>query len=112
MAKKTEHAYLAFQTDGTFFDPRGPHVYLCKGKHCGLYVREYVTWPAAAVAAKRNGLTLVDLVRPLMFHSSISAGASTDVTFAASINGSLMMLTVNCFVASIFSLVSLDFCGE
>lgn len=76
-----------------------------------VYTYANATWPAAAAAAKRNGLTLVDLVRPLTFHSSISAGASTDVTFAASINGSLMMLTVNCFVASIFSLVSLDFCG-
>jgi hypothetical protein len=25
------HAYLAFKTDGTFFDPRGPHIYLSEG---------------------------------------------------------------------------------
>ena len=34
------------------------------------------------------------------------AGDSTEVAFAASTKDSLMMLTVNCFVLSMFSLVS------
>lgn len=90
---------------------------LTHGGLTSIYVRASIavntyandTWSTTAAAAKRNGLTLADLVRPLMSHSSISAGASTVVIFAASMNGSLTMLTVNCFVASIFSLVSFDF---
>jgi hypothetical protein len=60
----------------------------------------------------RKGHTLEALVRPLTSHSSISAGASTAAIFAASMNGSLIMLTVNSFVASMFSLVSLGFRGD
>jgi len=31
------HAYLAFKTDGTFFDPRGLHIYLSEG---GYHVQD------------------------------------------------------------------------
>jgi len=67
-----------------------------------------------ALSLTQGGRTsmLEALVRPLTSHSSISAGASTAATFAASINGSLIMLTVNSFVARMFSLVSLGFRGD
>lgn len=57
-------------------------------------------------------LTLRAIVKPLISHSFTSAGASTDVTFAASTNGSLMMLTVNSFVECMFSLLSLGLEGD
>lgn len=47
-----------------------------------------------------------------MSHSSTLAGASIDVLFAASMNGSLIILTVNSFVASMFSWVSFGLRGD
>lgn len=57
-------------------------------------------------------LTLGSFVSPLTNHSSTSAGASTEVELAASTKGSLMIFTVNSFVARMFSLVSLGFFGD
>ena len=50
--------------------------------------------------------TLFSRVRPLIIHSSLSAGDSTEVEFAASTIPSVTMLIVNSFVEIIFSLVS------
>lgn len=49
--------------------------------------------------------TLGVVVKPLRIHSSTDAGASTAVQLAASAKASLMMLTVNSFVANMFSRV-------
>lgn len=57
------------------------------------------------------GRTLGIGVRPLRTHSSISGGAFTEVAFAASIKGSLIIETVNCLVARMFSRLSLGFPG-
>jgi hypothetical protein len=57
-------------------------------------------------------LTLRAIVKPLSSHSFTSAGASTDVTFAASTNGSLTMLIVNSFVVIVFSRLSLSLLGD
>lgn len=53
-------------------------------------------------------LTLGSLVKPLSNHSFTSGGASTEQTFALSTHGSLMIPTVNSFVALILAAVSLD----
>lgn len=60
----------------------------------------------------QRGLTLGSGVRPARSHSSTSGGASTEVALAASTKGSLMMLTVNSLVASMFSRLSLGFLFE
>jgi hypothetical protein len=52
-------------------------------------------------------LTLGSWVKPEMFHSLTSGGASTDVSLAASANGSLIKFTTNCFVARMLSRVFL-----
>ena len=54
--------------------------------------------------------TLGSLVNPLPIHSSTSSGASMDVKLAFVTNGSDMILTVNSFVARMFSLVSFSLC--
>jgi len=51
--------------------------------------------------------TLGALVSPLMDHSLNPGGASTEVTFAFSMNGSLMMLTVNPWLFLTLFVVSL-----
>lgn len=51
-------------------------------------------------------LTLGSFVRPVRGHSLISVGASMHDTFAFSMNGSLMMLTVKPFVALMLPAVS------
>lgn len=51
-------------------------------------------------------LTLGSRVRPESGHSLMLAGRSSEVMFAFSTNGSLIMLTVNCFVALMFCVVS------
>ena len=51
-------------------------------------------------------LTLGAFVRPEIPHSLTSRGESSDVMFAFSTNGSLMMLTVNCFIFLMLSAVS------
>ena len=58
-----------------------------------------------------EGHTLSSGVSPLTIHSLMCSGASIAHAFAASTNGSLMILTVNSFVALIFSLVSFGFRG-
>lgn len=55
----------------------------------------------------RKERTLGSGVNPLTTHSSTSGGASIEVAFAASKNGSLIMFTVNVFVAKILSRVFL-----
>jgi hypothetical protein len=62
--------------------------------------------------SQKGILTEGSIVNPLNFHSSVDAGASTDVILAASANSSLMMFTVNCFVLRMFSLVSFGLLGE
>ena len=54
--------------------------------------------------------TLGSVVNPLPIHSFTSLGALIDVKLAFAMNGSDMMLTVNSFVARIFSLVSFSPC--
>jgi hypothetical protein len=55
---------------------------------------------------KEGRHTLSSLVKPLIIHSSVSAGDSTDVEFAASTKDSVIMLTVNSLVEMILFLVS------
>ena len=50
--------------------------------------------------------TLGAFVKPEMPHSLTSRGESSEVTFAFSTNGSLIMFTVNCFVFLMLSAVS------
>lgn len=50
--------------------------------------------------------------RPLNIHSSTLAGDSTEVALAASTNDSLIILTVNSPVSSMFSLVSFGRRGD
>ena len=57
--------------------------------------------------AHEDNDTLGALVSPVMDHSLKPGGASTDVTFAFSTNGSLMMFTVNPFPLLTFLAVSL-----
>ena len=51
-------------------------------------------------------LTLVSFVRPLIGHSLTSSGASTEVEFAPSMKGSLIMFTVKLLVALMLDAVS------
>ena len=46
------------------------------------------------------------MVSPLSVHSLTSGGASIEVTFALATKGSLMMFTVNSFVARMLFVVS------
>jgi len=62
--------------------------------------------------ATADALTLGSGVKPVMGHSSTSYGASSDETFDASTNGSLIILTTNSFVARIFSRESLGIRGD
>lgn len=57
-------------------------------------------------------LTLSTLVRPHMAHSSTSGGTSMEAEFAASAKGSLIIFTVNSFVASMFVRVSFGLRAE
>jgi hypothetical protein len=57
-------------------------------------------------------LTLGSWVRPEMSHSLTSAGASTDVSLAASTNGSLIKFTTNSLVARMLSRVFLGCPGK
>ena len=50
-------------------------------------------------------------MRPLIGHSLTSSGASTEVVLAPSMKGSLMIFTVNPFVALILDAVSFRPCG-
>lgn len=57
-------------------------------------------------------LTLGSFVSPDKIHSSTSAGASSEVEFAATARCSDIMLTVNSLVAKIFCRVSLGRLGD
>lgn len=80
-------------------------------KHMSLNLRR---WRSRDMLHRRptnnNRLTLRAIVNPLNAHISTCSGASIDVTFAASTNGSLTMLTVNSLVAIMFARVSSGFC--